>query len=63
MTAQGLLPVVMAIVGANTLTTIIGVIVYAIMVVARYALLLERSFSLISEFPNRVMKWMGSGTS
>jgi hypothetical protein len=46
---------------ANPITALIGVIAFSIMVVSAYIFILERSFSLISEFPNRVMQWMGEG--
>jgi conjugal transfer/type IV secretion protein DotA/TraY len=45
--------------GANPLVALIGIIAFSIMIVSAYIFLLERSFSLISEFPSRVMQWMG----
>jgi conjugal transfer/type IV secretion protein DotA/TraY len=47
--------------GANVLVALVGVISFSIMIVSAYIFILERSFSLISEFPNRVMMWMGEG--
>ena len=38
---------------------IFGTLGYSVLIVTAYGLLLERSFSLVSEFPSRVMKWMG----
>lgn len=45
--------------GANPLVALIGILAFSIMIVSAYIFLLERSFSLISEFPSRVMQWMG----
>lgn len=56
----GMLPVVSAIIGGNPILFFFGLCAYSVTMFAVYALVLERSFSLISEFPNRVMKWMGS---
>jgi conjugal transfer/type IV secretion protein DotA/TraY len=47
--------------GSNVLVGLIGIIAFSIMIVTAYIFILERSFSLISEFPNRVMMWMGEG--
>lgn len=47
--------------GSNILVGLIGIIAFSIMIVTAYIFILERSFSLISEFPNRVMMWMGEG--
>lgn len=47
--------------GANILVALVGIIAFSIMIVSAYIFILERSFSLISEFPNRVMMWMGEG--
>jgi conjugal transfer/type IV secretion protein DotA/TraY len=47
--------------GANPIVALIGILAFSIMIVTAYIFLLERSFSLISEFPNRVMMWMGEG--
>jgi len=47
--------------GSNALVSLVGVIAFSIMIVSAYIFILERSFSLISEFPNRVMMWMGEG--
>lgn len=46
---------------ANPLIAFVGIFGFAILIVFIYMVLLERSFSLISEFPNRVMQWMGEG--
>jgi len=47
--------------GSNVLVALVGIIAFSIMIVSAYIFILERSFSLISEFPNRVMMWMGEG--
>jgi conjugal transfer/type IV secretion protein DotA/TraY len=47
--------------GANMLVALVGILAFSIMIVTAYIFILERSFSLISEFPNRVMMWMGEG--
>lgn len=47
--------------GANILVALVGILAFSIMIVTAYIFILERSFSLISEFPNRVMIWMGEG--
>jgi conjugal transfer/type IV secretion protein DotA/TraY len=47
--------------GANAVTALVGIVAFTIMIVTAYIFILERSFSLISEFPNRVMMWMGEG--
>jgi hypothetical protein len=47
--------------GSNILVALVGIIAFSIMIVTAYIFILERSFSLISEFPNRVMMWMGEG--
>lgn len=47
--------------GSNVLVALVGILAFSIMIVTAYVFILERSFSLISEFPNRVMMWMGEG--
>lgn len=47
--------------GANVIVALVGIVAFTIMIVTAYIFILERSFSLISEFPNRVMMWMGEG--
>lgn len=47
--------------GANLMVALVGILAFSIMIVTAYIFILERSFSLISEFPNRVMMWMGEG--
>jgi conjugal transfer/type IV secretion protein DotA/TraY len=38
-----------------------AIMVYAIMISMFYIVILERSFSLVSEFPGRVLRWIGAG--
>jgi len=47
--------------GSNVVVGLVGILAFSIMIVTSYIFILERSFSLISEFPNRVMMWMGEG--
>lgn len=58
--SAGLFYAVSSIMGTNPITWLFGTVGYVILIVTAYGLLLERSFSLVSEFPNRVMRWMGS---
>lgn len=44
--------------GGNLWVQLIGMAVYAILIVTMYIALLERSFSLVSEFPGRVLRWI-----
>jgi conjugal transfer/type IV secretion protein DotA/TraY len=46
--------------GGNLWVQLIGMMVYAILIVTMYIALLERSFSLVSEFPGRVLRWMNA---
>ena len=59
--SAGMFYAVSSIIGANPISWIFGTLGYVVMIVAIYGLLLERSFSLISEFPNRAMRWIGAG--
>ena len=58
--SAGLFYATSSIVGTSPIIWLFGTIGYTILTVTAYGLLLERSFSLVSEFPNRVMRWMGS---
>ena len=58
--SAGLFYTVSGILGTNPISFLFGIIGYTCLIVLAYILLLERSFSLISEFPNRAMQWMGS---
>lgn len=51
------------ILGGGIFITLMAVILYGIMICAIYFAILERSFSLITELPDRVMKWMGAHVS
>ena len=57
--SAGLFYAVSGLTGANPVIWIFGTLGYSVLIVTAYGLLLERSFSLVSEFPSRVMKWMG----
>ena len=57
--SAGMFYAVSGIIGSNPIVWLFGTLGYIIIIVSVYTLLLERSFSLVSEFPNRVMKWMG----
>lgn len=56
----GLFYTVGALQGANLWIGILGLVAFSIVIVTAYIFLLERSFSMVSELPNRVMYWMGS---
>jgi conjugal transfer/type IV secretion protein DotA/TraY len=57
--SAGLFYAVSSILNANPFIWLFGTLGYTVLTVTAYGLLLERSFSLVSEFPSRVMKWMG----
>lgn len=60
--SSGMFYAVSGISGASSwIVSLMGIIAFSILIVSAYIFLLERSFSLISEFPNRVMQWMGEG--
>lgn len=46
--------------GGGILTLFAAVIVYGAMMAGVYLMIIERSFSLVSELPSRVLRWMGS---
>ncbi len=48
-----------ALVHASPVVGIFGLIATGILVVLSYVVIIERSFSLISEFPSRILKWIG----
>lgn len=58
--SAGMFYAVAGIIGSSILTWMYGLVGYGILIVVAYIFLLERSFSLVSEFPNRVMRWMGA---
>lgn len=58
--SAGMFYAVSSIIGSSLMAWMFGLVAYTILMVTSYIFLLERSFSLVSEFPNRVMKWMGS---
>ena len=58
--SAGLFYAAATIVNANPVVVLFGTLAYTVVIVSAYGLRLERSFSLISEFPNKVMQWMGA---
>lgn len=46
----------------NLLVWLIGMAVMTFLMVLSYIVLIERSFSLVSEFPNRVLRWIGGSS-
>ncbi|CAN0585317.1 unnamed protein product [Laminaria digitata] len=61
--SAGMFYAVSGLLGANPVIWLFGTLGYVVITVTAYTLLLERSFSLVSEFPGRVMKWMGGDVS
>ena len=49
-----------ALANASPVVGVFGLIAAGFMIVIAYLIMIERSFSLISEFPNRVLRWIGS---
>ena len=49
-----------ALVNASPLVGIFGLIATGFLVVMSYVVIIERSFSLVSEFPGRVLRWIGA---
>ncbi len=49
-----------ALVNSSPFVGIFGLIATGALVVMAYVVIIERSFSLISQFPDRVMKWIGA---
>jgi hypothetical protein len=58
--SAGMFYAVSAIMGNSLLSAIYGIFAYTIFIVLAYMMLLERSFSMIATFPNRVLQWMGA---
>lgn len=44
----------------NPFMDLIAIVGFAVLICIIYVILLERSFSLVSEFPGRVLRWMGA---
>ena len=59
--SAGLFHAVAGIIGTNPIVWLLGTVGYSVLIVTAHGLLLERSFSLVSEFPNRVLRWIGYG--
>lgn len=57
----GMFQAMSGILGGNLWINLIAMASYGIFLAIFYMVLLERSFSLVSEFPGRVLKWMGAG--
>lgn len=56
----GIFQALSGILGGNLWINLIAIFSYAIFMCIFYMVLLERSFSLVSEFPGRVLRWMGA---
>lgn len=57
----GIFQALSGILGGSLLMNIIAIVTFGIFMAIFYMILLERSFSLVSEFPGRVLRWMGAG--
>ena len=49
-----------ALVNASPIVGIFGLVAAGILIVVSYVVIIERSFSLVTEFPGRVLRWIGS---
>ncbi|MCY4458848.1 MAG: DotA/TraY family protein [Albidovulum sp.] len=49
-----------ALLNASPIVGIFGLVAAGILIVVSYVVVIERSFSLVAEFPGRVLKWIGS---
>ena len=49
-----------ALVNSSPIVGIFGLIASGILIVVAYLVIIERSFSLISEFPGRILNWIGA---
>lgn len=54
----GLYNAMQGIMNANIIAAAIGVMVYSVLIVLAYMVILERSFSLVAEFPGKVLSWI-----
>ena len=52
-----------ALVSASPIVGIFGLIAAGFLAVMSHMVIIERSFSLISEFPDRILKWVGASVS
>lgn len=57
----GIHQAITGIAGSSIFIQLIALVVYGIMISMFYIVILERSFSLVSEFPGRVLRWIGAG--
>ncbi|MDE0303357.1 MAG: DotA/TraY family protein [Albidovulum sp.] len=51
-----------ALLNASPIVGIFGLVAAGILIVVAYVVIIERSFSLVTEFPGRVLRWIGSET-
>lgn len=58
---MGLHYAISGMIGSSPVMMFFGIIAYALVITVFYTILLERSFSLVSEFPSRILKWIGGG--
>lgn len=56
----GMYQALSGILGGNIFINLVAIATYTIFLAIFYMILLERSFSLVSEFPGRVLRWMGA---
>ena len=49
-----------ALVSASPIVGIFGLIAAGLLTVLAHTVIIERSFSLISDFPDRILKWIGA---
>ena len=49
-----------ALMNASPIVGIFGLVAAGILIVVAYVVVIERSFSLVTEFPGRVLRWIGS---
>jgi conjugal transfer/type IV secretion protein DotA/TraY len=59
--STGFFYAVEGIIGGDFTFGLIAVVGYSVLMAVFFVVLLERSFSLISEFPSRVLRWIGEG--
>ena len=58
----GINQAITGIVSGGLLVQLAAIAVYSIMIAMFYIVILERSFSLVSEFPGKVMRWVGANS-
>lgn len=55
----GLHQAIAGVVGGSIFALFSAIVIYSVLSAVVYMILIERSFSLVAEFPGRVMRWMG----